>query len=54
MSPAETEHEKQFLARAVQKLPALDLFWPDDLQAAWWRCFEALAKMAGKPRPAEK
>lgn len=36
------------IAIAINRLPMLDLFWPDELQAAWWRCVEALEKMASR------
>lgn len=31
---------------AAEKLPMLDLQWPPEMQAAWWRWFESLWTLA--------
>jgi hypothetical protein len=33
----------------AEKLPVLDLTWPDELQARWWKLFERLWARARYP-----
>jgi hypothetical protein len=50
--PAATEckqptFDAETAIRAAEKLPVLDLKWPDKMQSQWWRWFESLWALAG-------
>jgi hypothetical protein len=37
---------REWLAGLIEKLPTLDLKWPANIQALWWKHFEALKARA--------
>ena len=40
--------ERAWLIGLIDKLPTLDLTWPDNIQAMWWKHFEAMKARADK------
>jgi hypothetical protein len=39
-------NQREYFLHFLDRLPVLDLTWSDEIQTAWWRCYDVLWRWA--------